>query len=82
VLYGAGNGIYSISVPLALFGPARYPVLMGRLARPGLVAQALAPTLGAVILTDAGANTLLGVLLGLAVLDLGLIGAMWQIRTN
>ncbi|GJD63423.1 hypothetical protein MPEAHAMD_3591 [Methylobacterium frigidaeris] len=38
MLYGAGNGIYSIAggtVPLALFGPERYPILVGRLARPG-----------------------------------------------
>ncbi|GJE74086.1 MFS transporter [Methylorubrum suomiense] len=44
ILYGAGNGIYSIArgtVPLALFGPERYAPLLGRLARPGLVAQAL-----------------------------------------
>ena len=49
VLYGAGNGIYSIArgtVPLALFGPERDAPLVGRLARPGLVAQALAPSSG------------------------------------
>lgn len=34
VVYGAGNGIGSIArgtLPLALFGPQRYPILMGRL---------------------------------------------------
>ncbi len=49
VLYGSGNGIYSIArgtVPLALFGSARYPLMVGRLARPGLIAQALAPPAG------------------------------------
>lgn len=83
VLYGAGNGIYSISrgtVPLVLFGPARYPVLVGRLARPGLVAQAAAPALGAVLLTHAGADALLWVLLGLAIVNLGLVGAIWRYR--
>ena len=48
--YGASNGILTISkgaVPLALFGPRGYPVLMGRLALPILVAQAIAPTLSA-----------------------------------
>ena len=37
ILYAAGNGIGSIAkgtLPLALFGPARYPVLMGRLGLP------------------------------------------------
>ena len=57
VLYGAGNGIYSIrrgTLPLALFGSARYPVLMGRLALPSLLAQALAPSAGAFILEHVG----------------------------
>ncbi len=46
--YGVSNGILTISrgaVPLALFGPQGYAVLMGRLAMPMLVAQAMAPTL-------------------------------------
>lgn len=46
VLYAAGNGVWSIArgtVPLALFGPARYPVVMGQLAAPNLVVQAAAP---------------------------------------
>jgi hypothetical protein len=35
VLYAAGSGVWSIArgiVPLALFGPARYPVVIGQLA--------------------------------------------------
>ncbi|KMO22823.1 MFS transporter [Methylobacterium indicum] len=83
VLYGGGNGIYSIArgtVPLALFGPVRYPVVVGRLARPGLVAQALAPPAGAFVLTHAGAGPLWWVLLALAVVNLGLIGALWRTR--
>jgi MFS family permease len=46
--YGASNGILTISrgtVPLALFGAEGYAVLMGRMAMPTLLAQALAPTL-------------------------------------
>ena len=46
--YGASNGILTISrgaVPLALFGPEGYAVLMGRLAMPILLTQAVAPTL-------------------------------------
>ncbi|MFD2263511.1 MFS transporter [Lacibacterium aquatile] len=57
VLYGAGNGIWSIArgtLPLALFGKDRYPVVMGKLARPGLIAQAAAPTITAMILSGAG----------------------------
>ena len=69
VLHGGGNGIYSIArgtVPLALFGPDRYARLVGRLARPGLVAQALAPPLGALVVTHSGADTLIVVLTILA----------------
>lgn len=83
VLYGGGNGIYSIArgtVPLALFGPHRYAALVGRLARPGLVAQALAPPLGAFLLTRAGADALWLVLALLALVNLALIGVIWRVR--
>lgn len=53
VFYGAGNGIYSIArgtLPLALFGPVHYAPVLGRLAMPNLVAQALAPSLAAIVL--------------------------------
>lgn len=44
--YGASNGIMTISrgaVPLVLFGPRGYPTLMGRMALPILLSQAVAP---------------------------------------
>ena len=83
VLYGGGNGIYSIArgtVPLALFGPDRYAALVGRLARPGLIAQALAPPAGAFVLTHAGPEHLWWLLLTLAVVNLGMVGALWRTR--
>lgn len=46
VLYGGGVGTRSIAsgtVPLALVGPNGYATLMGRLAGPSLVMQAIAP---------------------------------------
>ncbi len=58
VLYGAGTGLRSIlrgTLPLALFGVEGYATLMGRLAFPILIAQSVAPSLGAVILDHAGA---------------------------
>ena len=58
-LYGAGNGIGSIArgtVPLALFGPKRYPVLMGRLALPLLVAMAISPFIGGLAFQKGGAG--------------------------
>lgn len=82
VLYGAGNGIFSIAkgaLPLALFGATRYAPIMGRLARPSLVAQAVGPTVGGLLLSMAGSeNTLLG-LTGIAVANLILIGLLWTL---
>jgi hypothetical protein len=73
LLYGASNGIMTISrgaLPLALFGPRGYPVLMGRLALPILLAQAAAPMLTAPLVADWPASLVLGLagLLALAAL--------------
>jgi predicted MFS family arabinose efflux permease len=82
-VYGAGNGVYSIArgtVPLVLFGPERYAGLVGRLARPGLVAQALAPPLGAFLLVRIGPDALWGLLALLAAINLVLIGGLWRLK--
>ena len=58
VPYGAGVGIGSIArgtLPLALLGAQGYAALMGRLAMPMLLAGALAPSAGALLLERAGA---------------------------
>src|SRR6185436_14826215 len=58
LLYGAGYGIMWIArgtLPLALFGPDRYATLMGRLAFPSLIVQALSPTAGALVIEYSGA---------------------------
>lgn len=64
---GAGNGIWSIArgtVPMALFGPARYPVVMGRLSLPGQLMAAAAPFAASLALGPLGADAvLLGVVL-------------------
>jgi len=73
ILYGAGNGIYSIArgtVPLVLFGEANYAPLMGRLAFPSFTAQAIAPPAAAYLLQDAGAHVVLAAMAGLAAINL------------
>lgn len=63
VLYGAGIGLESIAratLPLALFGAANYAPIMGRLAMPSLIAQAAAPSLGAILITWLGVEGALG----------------------
>jgi len=75
VLYGAGNGIFSIAkgaLPLIWFGPDRYASIMGRLARPNQIAQAMAPTLGALLLSAGGVDFTLSVLAVLGVVNIGL----------
>jgi MFS family permease len=80
VIYGAGYGIMWIArgtLPLSLFGPERYAVLMGRLALPSLIAQALAPSGGAWLLERAGAQAVLGTLTALAAANLVLVALLW-----
>jgi predicted MFS family arabinose efflux permease len=78
-LYGAGNGIGSVArgtMPLALFGPDRYPVLMGRLAFPILVAMAVSPFLGGLAFQEGGATWTLGLLAAIALANLALMTAL------
>lgn len=79
VLYGAGNGIGSVArgtLPLWLFGPARYPVLMGRLALPILISMALSPLVGAMAFQAGGADATLAMLTGLAFVNVVLVAAL------
>jgi hypothetical protein len=79
-LYGAGNGIRSIAkgtLPLALFDPFGYASLMGKLAIPSLLAQALSPSIGAILIEWGGTDAAPRLLAGLARLNLGLIDLLW-----
>ncbi|WP_051678786.1 MFS transporter [Xanthobacter sp. 91] len=81
VAYGAGNGIFSISkgtVPLAVLGAERYPILAGRLARPALLAQALAPLGAAQLLTAGGAGAVLSALIALWLGAAVLLALLWR----
>ena len=78
-LYGAGNGIGSVArgtVPLTMFGAERYPVLMGRLGFPLLVAMAVSPYLGGVAFQKGGAEWTLLLLTVLAVANVVLVGTL------
>ncbi|UVK47861.1 MFS transporter [Mesorhizobium sp. AR07] len=82
-LYGAGIGLESIArgtLPLALFGARGYAKLMGRLAMPSLIAQAAAPSAGALLLEHVGAPGLLSVLLGLALVNVALVAALFAFQ--
>jgi len=66
--------IASGTLPLALFHPSGYATLIGRLALPALVAQAIAPPAAAALLEGIGGGSrIVTILLALAVSNLGLI---------
>ncbi|MBL8577719.1 MAG: MFS transporter [Mesorhizobium sp.] len=75
ILYGAGNGIHTIArgaLPLVLFDPQRYAALMGKLAMPSQIAQAAAPSIGAVLI-GYGEGAMLGVLFAVALVNVALV---------
>jgi predicted MFS family arabinose efflux permease len=82
ILYGAGNGIGSIArgtLPMALFGPQRYPVLMGRLALPILLSMSLSPLVGAFAFKMAGADGTLALLAAIAAANVLLVAVLWSL---
>ena len=84
LLYGAGYGISWVgrgTLPLALFGPVRFPRSMGKLAFPSLIVQALAPSAGALLLEAKGTQTTIGVLTVFALINVVLIGSLWRRAT-
>ncbi len=59
LLYGVGNGLVTIvrgTVPLVLFDPRSYGVLVGKLLIPGFLLAALAPLAYAVVIERVGAD--------------------------
>jgi MFS family permease len=82
VIYAAGYGIMWIArgtLPLALFGAARYATLVGRLAFPALIVQALAPSAFALLIGWQGVDATLTLLIALAALNVGLIVVLWLV---
>jgi predicted MFS family arabinose efflux permease len=80
LIYGGGYGIMWIArgtLPLALFGPGRYATLMGRLAFPSLIVQALAPSAAAWLIERQGANVTMAALTGFAAVNVVLIVLLW-----
>lgn len=80
VFYGAGIGIESIArgtLPLALFDPRAYAAIMGAIAMPSLIAQAVAPSLGAFLLEQGGPRLTLSALTAMAVLNVVLVAVLW-----
>jgi predicted MFS family arabinose efflux permease len=80
IVYAAGYGIMWIArgtLPLALFGADRYPVLMGRLAFPSLIVQALAPFAAALIVEHYGIDAMVAGLSAIAAVNALLVVVLW-----
>ncbi len=80
IFYGAGIGLESIAratLPLVLFGPDDYAPIMGKLARPSLMAQAAAPSVGALMIEYWGAHAALGIVVGVALFNVLLALALY-----
>lgn len=88
LLFGAGNGLVTIvrgALPLALFDPARYGQIVGRLITPGFFVSALAPLLYALVIEHFGDTAALWMsfLLALGALAAALVLALrfgWRNR--
>lgn len=79
ILYGAGNGLFTIvrgTLPLAMFGPEGYGARLGALMVPGRLLGALAPVAFALVL-ERSADLAVA---GLGVLCLGALACLFLLR--
>jgi hypothetical protein len=78
-MFGTANGLVTIArgtVPLALFGPVGYGRIVGRIAGPSLIMQALAPVLIAYVAEHASDRAALAVAAAFAVIALACFAAV------
>lgn len=69
IVYGCGNGLRSIvrgTLPLAILKPDEFAVVMGRIARPSLIAQGATPLISALIFEHFGTEALMLTLVAIA----------------
>ena len=82
ITFGGGNGIMTIArgtVPLTLLGSINLGMHLGLIARPVLIAQAVAPMVCAYILVQLGPNWLIWIMAG--ILGVGALVAFTKLRT-
>lgn len=79
ISFGAGVGIGVIArgtVPLFIFGPTEFPGIVGKVAMPAMMSQALAPSISAIVIDWWGATTLLYCLAGLGLVSLSIAAVL------
>ncbi|PYB78559.1 MFS transporter [Pseudomonas sp. LB-090624] len=77
--YGAGNGMRAIvktTLPMVVVRPEHYVTVSGRLNRPALLAQALAPIACGYVISNLGSDAMIHLLSALALLAFGLTVAL------
>ncbi|HAI04298.1 MAG TPA: MFS transporter, partial [Pantoea sp.] len=76
VVYGEGNGFCAIvrgTLPLAMVKPESYAIVVGRMARPALMGQALTPLIGGYVFERMGGSATLWLLCALAIFNVVLV---------
>lgn len=76
IIFGVGNGMRSVlrgTLPLYLYGKDIYPLVIGKLARMPLIAQAATPFIGGFIIQQWGTHCLIYALCMLALINISLI---------
>lgn len=76
LLYGAGNGLRAIvrgTLPLVLVKPEEYALVVGRMARPALIGQAVTPLLCGYVWQTMGPQATLWLLCALALVNVLLV---------
>lgn len=72
IVYGFGNGLRSIvrgTLPLAILKPEEFAVVMGRIARPSLIAQGATPIVSAMLFEHFGTGGLMLTLMTIAAIS-------------
>jgi MFS family permease len=83
ILYGMSNGLVTIArgaVPLALFGSKGYGLVLGTIAAPNLMLNALAPMLFSILLDRSGPQA--GLLIALAIATVSAVGMFMLARVH
>lgn len=80
IAFGMSNGMATISLSVLLmtyFDIKKYPTLMGKIARPTMIVQAVAPLLAASALGSMSVNRVLSLTLGISLVALVLLIGVW-----
>ncbi len=82
VAFGLSNGMATISLSVLLmtyFDIKKYPTLMGKIARPTMIVQAVAPLLAASALGSMSVNRVISLTLGISLVALALLFGVWML---